>query len=202
MKTLDFTPQWYRESKSEHTKSRMRSAGMCVAAVLAVVWWVNSVAITRAAQQKLSVLAQSSDAQMAMTQRLNELDLELVELRSRAELLSDAGGGIRAGQILTELTHLMPEQMTLQKVRYQRAPRIKPADVEDTGSIAELDIPTVSSLELTGWAASGTDTGVLVSRLARSEFFENATLLHETAVTMSGIRMVEFQIRCTVPEFQ
>ena len=202
MKDVDFTPEWYAKSLAERKGSRNRVAGLAVLAVLVLACSCQSTSQTRAAALALERLQHSYEAQQGMIAQLDALAESNAQHAKDARILADVSGGLAVDSLLVELSHLMPRALSMRAIYLQRAPRIGFAPSEGEEAEAEEQEPPATTLEITGWAASGTEIGSLVSRLAASELFYDVTLRYERPETVSDRRVVEFLVECRVPEFE
>jgi len=204
MKDVDFTPEWYAKSLAERKGSRNRVAGLAVLAVLVLAWSCQSTSRTSAAALSLERLQHSYEAQRGMIAQLDALVQSNAQHAKDARLLADVSGGLAVDNLLVELSHLMPRALSMRAIYLQRAPRIgfSPIEGEEAEAEAKEQEPPATTLEITGWAASGTEIGTLVSRLAASELFYAVTLRYERPEIVFDRRVVEFLVECRVPEFE
>ena len=202
MKDVDFTPEWYAKSLVERKGSRNRVAGLALLAVLVLAWSCQSTSRTCAAALALERLQHSYEAQRGMIAQLDALAESHAQHAEDARLLADVSGGLTVDNLLVELSHLMPRALSMRAIYLQRSPRIGFPPPEGEEAEAEEQEPPATTLEITGWAASGTEIGSLVSRLAASELFDDVTLRYERPETVYDRRVVEFLVECRVPEFE
>jgi hypothetical protein len=205
MINVDFTPQWYVDSLAERKGARFRVTGFVAVAALVVVWSYDTTLRTRAATHELRQLQLSYDSQTPLIEQAETLQRGAKAHADQAALLKELEGGVVAGDVLAEITHLMPGDMSLRGIAYKRVPRfvISPTKDDPTGEArAEDDAQTKSNLELTGWATSGMEIGRFVRRLSDSPLFEDVTLRYERPEIVGRQRVVEFLLVCGLPEFE
>jgi Tfp pilus assembly protein PilN len=202
MINVDFTPTWYIESLAERKGARFRVIGFIAVAALVVAWSYDTASRTRAATDDLRQLQTSYDAQTHLIEQADAFQQEAAVHAEQARLLNELKGGVIAGDILTELTHLMPDDLTLRGISYMRAPRFVQSDGTETPTEPAGKTQEMSSLELKGWAASGMEIGRFVRRLSDSPLFEDVTLRFERPEVLGPLRVVEFLVVCRMPEFE
>jgi Tfp pilus assembly protein PilN len=202
MRTIDFIPAWYRDRQAERRGARWRTAGLFAALALAAAWTIDGAARTHAAESAQADLKASADAQSALLARLAQLEAERSEQARRALILDAVSGEIPMHELLAEVSHLLPESLTLQTLRVHRSPHWA-TQAPPGAAPAAASIPAVPAmLELTGWAKSGADVSAFVGRLDSGPLCSDVTLRYELPTVIAGVSMQEFQVQCTMPQFE
>lgn len=205
MREVDFTPQWYLDRAIALHGSRARVGGMMLCGVLILVWYVNQVSVTRAASAGAARLNQCVLAQQKLNVQLDLYDRELSTLKGKEELVEILGGGVLTGQVISEIARLMPETMSLRKIRLERSLRFSPSDCADDQALTmaqEMSAPKVTTLEIGGVAASGVNIGAYVNALNASGLLRNVNLRYQRAETFADREIVSFEIAALMPQFE
>ena len=203
MRSVDFTPQWYRDVRHEQRSSRGRVVGLLVVLALMISCSVLGDSDSRAAMADLTVLRQSYHAQSGLVERLDELDREHAASAHQTDLLDDAGGGLTAAQVFRELAQLMPKELSIRRVVFHKALRFDVDPERLVESLKEIDPPPdVTRLEISGFSQKGRDIGSLVSQMSRSPLFFDVQLRYERSNSAYGAEVVEFVVDCKMPIFE
>lgn len=208
MREIDFTPISYAQSLKEHKGEGIRLGGLIVIGVLIAVWTYDTASRTEAAAVELGELKQSYEVQQRAAQQLEVMEEASVAKARYAGILADVGGGVRAAEIVAELSHLLPKSSSIRRLRLEKMPRVAPApDDEDDRKMsrsasAEEDEEPPTELTITGWSPTGAEVGRIVQRLSRSALFEEVALQYQRTVSIEDRSVVEFQVTCVMPEFE
>lgn len=208
MRNIDFIPAWYRDRQAEVRGARWRTTGLCIALFLTAVWTVDGVRRAHAAELTRAQLQATSDAQGALLAALAALDKERTEQARCARILEAIGGDVPAHEVLAEVSHVVPDSLTLQTVRLHREPHWKIEQAR--ASAADGNAPAGARgesrddavLELVGWADAGGDVSALVGALDGGPLCADVTLRYQRPVEVAGRSMLEFQVQCTMPRFE
>jgi len=205
MREIDFTPQWYLDRITALRGARVRVGGLMLCGVLILVWYVNQVSVTRAASAGAARLNQCVLAQLKLDAQLDLYERELSMLSAKEERVETLGGGVLTGQVIAEIARLMPETMSLRKIRLDRSMRFSPSDCEQDQVLTmaqEMSAPKVTTLEIGGIAASGVNIGAYVNALNASGMLSNVNLRYQRAETYADQEIVTFEIAALMPQFE
>ncbi len=205
MKAIDFRPAWYVSSLAERRSARLRTLGITVICILLLGSAFEWTGRTSAASSAVESLQVSLDAQAAVDARIQTLEEQEAALKRQADLLAEADGGVKVNHVLAELSHLMPRTLSLRTLALRRTLRIQRAEAKDKREEKQADPQAtkgVNQLDMVGWASSGAEIATFVRRLADSELFDNVTLRFQRPETYLDQPIVEFQVLCTMPEFE
>lgn len=205
MRDVDFTPDWYLESLQERQGSRLRVVGMVAIGVLIVVWYVHSVNLIRSARAEAAQLTQSLVVQQTLAAQLDQFDREHAEAKKKQQMVDNLGGGLATGQVIAEITRMMPATMSLQSVRLRKSARLSSDEIDEdraTVLMQELSIPKVTSLEVSGWAANGINVGGFVSALGESPMISDVTMRFQRTETHLGREVTAFEVVALMPQFE
>ncbi|NOX57512.1 MAG: PilN domain-containing protein [Planctomycetes bacterium] len=203
MRVIDFTPQWYLETLAERRGSRFRLTGLLIALAMMIVCSVQATSFSNAAIADLNLLQESFHAQSGLVGRLDQLDKKHAAGAHRLNMLDDVGGGITTADVVRELSHLMPESLTIRKIEFNKALRIEVDLRELAGAFEKLEPPPeVTTFAIAGVSKKGSDIGNLVSQMSRSPVFFDVQLRYERASDVFGSKIVEFVIDCKMPSFE
>lgn len=203
MHEIDLRPDWYVQSLRERSGSNFRLGGLIAIGALIVIWGYDATSRTNAAATELFDLAQQVKAQDAAAADVAVLEAEMVARHRYAGLLKQVGGGVRAAEVIAEVTRAMPREMNIERFLLESAPRIAAASDDENGGGQEKDAgPLLSNVQFYGFAATGGDIGAFVSRLSQSPLFEDVTLRFQRTTVQKGEDVVEFHVECSMPLFE
>lgn len=208
MKEIDFTPQWYQDSLRERGGAGLRVAGLAIIAVGVLFWYVQSSRDANGAQAQLRNLQQAALAQQVLLERMDGEHRQLAAAKLRQAILEDVGGGVTAAELVAEISRLMPATLSFREVVLRKVPRfeLSPVQTPAPGTLRGTEMETapdpVSTLEISGWAASGTNIGSFVSRLSTSPLMSSVHLRYQRPEIVMGRQVVGFMVSCQMPEFQ
>ena len=122
MKEIDFIPDWYRANRRRRRDLAVRATCLAVLAVAMIAASAGRYAQTAAAREDLAQLQASFESQEDVIHGLSVLELRLAELGANQQLVSDVAGGVPMHGVLAELSHLMPDAVTLTALRVAQGP--------------------------------------------------------------------------------
>jgi len=200
MREVDFRPDCYVLALAERAGARVHVSGFIVMACLLLVWWADATSRGSAATVAVAQLADAVAVQDPMVAHLGRLNREIEVRRRDHRLLVELSGGLPTSDVLAEIAHLAPPSLSLRTLVLERSPRVVPVGNVDAKVLARL--PKRTTLELTGWAASGEDIANLVSGMANSPLFTEVSLGYERSETVEDRLVVAFQVVCHMPQFE
>jgi Tfp pilus assembly protein PilN len=206
VRTIDFTPAWYRARLEERRGSEGRSAALLIALVLVLTWTFDALQRTHAAERAQDRLQAALASPGAIVARLQALEAEEANQRKARRILKEIRGNVPLHEVLAELSHLQPEAVSLQMIRLTRRPNWTDRLSADAAAGAVLaNRPEAAErdlLELTGFAATGGEVAAFVRALDASNLCSAVSLRYERPREIADQAVREFQVFCTMPPFE
>jgi len=200
MKEIDFVPQWYRSSQRRRNDLAVRVACLCMLVAAMVAWSIRNLAVVQMAEADTAALQESYRSQGALQDQHAALQRRLQQLEGRRALLRALRGGVRAEQVLAELSHLMPEAMALTNVTLRQHDRL---EFKNSQGGAQRDRGSLRGLmEVEGLAASHGHVGSFLAALERSPCFRGLEMKYSKPVVREGRQARDFRVVMRIPRFE
>jgi hypothetical protein len=217
MKTLDFTPTWYREALARRAQRRRLVIWLVLIVGALGTWTLTLQARLHGARSDLAALTQMRERQEPMVAQATLEQVELAQALAREARFADLCGGLRLHQVVAELATCLPESAALHRLSIEQDARLTPAEPgpatttpagqTPTGAVAVTAVASASSparpnTMFTGYSVRPTDVGKLVDELAQSGVFGDVQLKFSRPAEANGLAVREFEIQCRLPQFE
>ncbi|MCC7293525.1 MAG: PilN domain-containing protein [Phycisphaerales bacterium] len=226
MRTIDFTPPWYRRACAT-VSARHRAMVLCAGLAAGMVMVGGSgAAQLHWTREQLAHIWETSQQHQPLIQRIEALRTELAGSQERISRCESLAGGVPSHAILAELSRLVPAGTALTHVELRQPPCAMPKPMSPSAANdgvldaepgdetpddltqdmdAEVEAPTPAStgrLRVEGVTCTAGDVGRLVDGLSRSPICEHVKLDHSRPGAVQGRSVVAFRISCDVPLFE
>jgi len=209
MKVLDFTPKWYRESLTRKRSRKNRIVLSCtLAGVCVIVGSLNHIRLGQL-RYEAKILDATFHSQTPALAAIDDMQSKLSLQKRKSVLCANLAGGVKAYQILAELSRMLPSSMVLTRFRLVQSDRLSITKPSNQGvpvparrggrlMVSEAD----SGMSLEGFSIVDTDVGRLVAALNRCSICRQVKLESSKEAMKKGRRVTQFLVTCRIEKFQ
>ncbi|HNQ21733.1 MAG TPA: PilN domain-containing protein [Phycisphaerae bacterium] len=203
MKTLDFTPVWYREALVRRGQRHRRAIWLLLIVGALGTWTLTLQMRLHLVRRDLATLAGIRLRQEPLVTQAATVQAELERAALREARLADLCGGLRLHRVVAELANCLPESAVLHALTVKQEPRVASSALSASAAapVQPGGTPPLNTV-LVGYALRAPDVGRFVNALAESAVFRDVQLQYSRPAETNGVAVREFEIQCYLPQFE